>query len=245
MFGLQIQKIDSPAPVSADRSQPLVCLRNVSKAYQTTAGAFLALKNVSADFYPGELVGIIGKSGAGKTTLLNMITAVDHLTSGEVTVGGVNVHTLSENQIAVWRGRTIGVIYQSFQLMPTLSLLNNVLLPIDLCGHYQGRQSRQRALALLEQVGLGEHTYKLPSAISGGQQQRVAIARALANDPPIVVADEPTGRLDSATAEVIFEMFDRLVQQGKLVIMVSHDPTLARRVSRVLRIVDGAIADEH
>jgi putative ABC transport system ATP-binding protein len=173
-----------------------------------------------------------------------MITGVSHLTGGEVWVNGTAVHTLSENELALWRGCNVGVIYQSFHLMPTLSLLDNVLLPMDFSNNYQRTRSRARAMELLRQVELEEHALKLPSAISGGQQQRVAIARALANDPPVLVADEPTGRLDSATAEVIFTIFDRLVVEGKTILMVTHDRSVAQRVDRVLRLEDGRIAQE-
>jgi putative ABC transport system ATP-binding protein len=224
--------------------EPLVKLREVVKTYPTATGDFLALKEITADFHPGEFVAIIGKSGAGKSTLVNMMTGVDHLTSGEVWVGDTPVHELDENEMALWRGRNVGVVYQSFELLPTLSLLDNVMLPMDFCGLYQGRQSLKRAEALLTQVGLAEHMHKPPTRVSGGQQQRVAIARALANDPPIIVADEPTGNLDTATAEDVFRLFENLVVQGKTVILVTHDNSLATRVTRVLRIADGEIVGE-
>jgi putative ABC transport system ATP-binding protein len=222
-------------------SQPLLKLRGVIKIYPTVTGGFQALKGIDLDVYAGEFVAIIGKSGAGKSTLVNMITGVDRLSAGEVWAGDVPVHQLNENQLARWRGRNVGIIYQSFYLMPTLSLLDNVILPMDMSGAYRGRKSMDRALELLRQVGLEEHAYKLPSAISGGQQQRVAIARALANDAALIVADEPTGRLDSLTAETIYEIFSGLVQAGKTIIMVTHDESLARRVSRCLYVADGEI----
>jgi putative ABC transport system ATP-binding protein len=171
-----------------------------------------------------------------------MISGIDGVSEGCVEVGEVKIHDLDENALALWRGKNLGVIYQSFQLMPTLSLLDNVLLPMDFCGIYRGRASEERALQLLEEVGLGEHVMKLPSAISGGQQQRVAIARALANDPPILVADEPTGRLDSVTADQVFQVFEDLVQHGKTIVMVTHDHSLAQCMSRVVELVDGQIA---
>jgi len=216
----------------------------VAKSYPTAASDLLALKRITADFHPGEFVGIFGKSGAGKSTLVNMMTGADHLTSGEVGVGNTPVHELDENEVALWRGLNVGVVYQSFELLPTLSLLDNVMLPMDFCGLYKGRQSLERAEALLAQVGLAEHRHKPPTRISGGQQQRVAIARALANDPPIIIADEPTGNLDTATAEDIFRLFEGLVLQGKTVILVTHDNSLAKRVTRVLRIADGEIVSE-
>jgi putative ABC transport system ATP-binding protein len=221
--------------------EPLIQVRDLVKVYKSSAGDFPALKRISLDVYPGEFLGILGKSGAGKTTLVNMITGVDHLTSGEVWVNDTPVHQMDENELALWRGRNLGIVYQSFHLMPSLTLLDNVMLPMDLSGTYQRRSSQARALDLLRQVELEDHAFKLPSAISGGQQQRVAIARALANDPPILIADEPTGRLDSSTAETIFHIFLDLVAQGKTILMVTHDNSLARRVSRTLRIADGVI----
>lgn len=223
------------------QEEPLIRVRNLVKVYESSAGDFPALKRINLDVFPGEFLGIMGKSGAGKTTLVNMITGVDHLTSGEVWVNSAPIHQLDENRLALWRGRNLGIIYQSFHLMPSLTLLDNVMLPMDLSGTYQKRTSRAHALDLLRQVELEEHAFKPPSAISGGQQQRVAIARALANDPPILIADEPTGRLDSSTAETIFNIFLNLVAQGKTILMVTHDNSLAHRVSRTLHIADGEI----
>ena len=219
----------------------IIHMVNVKKEYQTANNAFMALKGIDLDVHPGEFLGIIGKSGAGKTTLINMLTGVDHLTSGEVWVDGIPIHQLNENQLALWRGLKIGIIYQSFYLMPTLTLLQNVVLPMDFCGLYQGQASFTRALSLLRQVEMEENAYKLPAQVSGGQSQRAAIARALANDPAIIVADEPTGRLDSQTAETIFRVFSALVDQGKTIIMVTHDQSLARRMSRVIHILDGEL----
>ena len=224
----------------------LIELRDVMKVYSTAAGEFDALKGVSMQIGAGEFVGIVGKSGAGKSTLLNMITGVDQLTSGEVIVNSngssVSIHKLSEDEIALWRGQTLGVIFQSFQLLPMLTLVENITLPMDLCGNFHPRQSRARALELLRLVEIEEHANKLPAYISGGQQQRVAIARALANDPPVLIADEPTGSLDSVTADHIFEVFEHLVtKQGKTIVMVTHDQSLASRFSRTLRIQDGEL----
>ena len=227
-----------------DTNQPLIQLENVSKVYQTGGTALEALKGIQMSVYPGEFLGIIGKSGAGKTTLINMIAGLDTLTAGQVVVAGVEVHQQNESKLALWRGNTIGVIYQSFQLLPGLSLVDNVMLPMDFCGRFQRRASYQRALELLDMVELKEHAAKLPSAISGGQQQRVAIARALANDPPIIVADEPTGRLDSVTAERIFVVFEALMRQGKTIVMVTHDTTLSARTSRTIHIEDGRIVSD-
>ncbi|NOY99540.1 MAG: ABC transporter ATP-binding protein [Chloroflexi bacterium] len=238
----------SPAPPPSSSNPPLIELREAVKTYVSAAGSFTALKGVSLTVQAGEFLGILGKSGAGKSTLLNMITGVDHLTSGEVIVQtngrAVSVHELDENDLALWRGRTLGVIFQSFQLLPMLTLVQNVMLPMDLCGLYRPRESRQRALELLEMVELEDHAYKLPTFISGGQQQRVAIARALANDPPVIVADEPTGSLDSVTADNIFDLFERLVETGKTILMVTHDHGLMPRFSRYLRIADGELVTE-
>ena len=227
----------------------LIELRNVVKVYSTAAGEFNALRGINMQVGAGEFVGIVGKSGAGKSTLLNMITGVDHLTSGEVVLrtngDSVLIHNLGEDEIAQWRGKNLGIVYQSFQLLPMLTLVENITLPMDLCGLFKPRQSRERAMELLRLVELEEHANKLPAFISGGQQQRVAIARALANDPPILVADEPTGSLDSMTADHIFDVFEHLVtEQNKTIIMVTHDNSLAPRFSRHLTIVDGEIANE-
>ena len=222
-------------------TEAIIRMKDVKKVYQVSNNEFLALKGINLEVYPGELLGIIGKSGAGKTTLINMLTGVDHLSSGEVWVDGTPIHQLNEDQLALWRGRKLGIIYQSFYLMPSLSIIKNVLLPMDFCGLYQGRKSVERALNLLRQVEMEENAYKLPAQVSGGQNQRAAIARALANDPAILVADEPTGRLDSLTAETIFHFFMDLVAQGKTIIMVTHDQGLAQRMSRVIQIADGEL----
>ncbi len=227
--------------------QPLIEMRKVVKVYSSEAGDFTALRGVDLTVQRGEFLGIVGKSGAGKSTLLNMLTGVDDATSGEVIVRAgkeVSVHTLDEDALALWRGETMGVIYQSFQLLPMLSLLENVMLPMDLCGRYHPRKSREKALELLRLVEIEEHAHKLPAFISGGQQQRVAIARALANDPAILVADEPTGSLDSVTADHIFDVFEKLVANGMTIIMVTHDLGLAPRFTRTLVIADGEIQPE-
>ncbi|HLF74788.1 MAG TPA: ABC transporter ATP-binding protein [Anaerolineales bacterium] len=230
--------------------QPLIEMRDVVKVYSTAAGDFSALKSITMQVGAGEFVGIIGKSGAGKSTLLNMLTGVDHLTSGEVVVNSngspISIHKMSEDEIALWRGQTLGVVFQSFQLLSMLTLVENITLPMDLCGRFSPRESRERALELLRLVEIEEHADKLPAFISGGQQQRVAIARALANDPPILVADEPTGSLDSVTADHIFEVFEHLVtDQGKTIVMVTHDQSLAPRFTRTLGIVDGELVNAY
>jgi putative ABC transport system ATP-binding protein len=219
-------------------------LRDLTKIYASAAGAFTALRAVNLRVDRGEFVAVTGKSGSGKSTLINMITGIDRPTSGAVLIGDTAVHRLNEGQMAVWRGRTVGVIFQFFQLLPTLTALENVMLPMDFAHLFTPRERRRRAHNLLAQVDMADHAHKLPAAISGGQQQRVAIARALATDPPIVVADEPTGNLDSKMADAVFQLFETLVMEGKTVLMVTHDQDLARRVPRAIVMVDGEIVDE-
>ena len=225
-------------------SAPLIDLTSVTKAYQTDAGLFMALKGIHLHINAGEFVAIIGKSGSGKTTLINMITGLDRPTGGEILVGGEKVEKLGENRLAIWRGRTIGVVFQFFQLLPTLTALENVMLPMDFCATPAFNDRRDRALELLRLMEIEEQANKLPAKLSGGQQQRVAIARALATDPPILAADEPTGNLDSKTAAAVFALFERLTSLGKTILMVTHDPDLARRAGRQLHIVDGVIVDD-
>jgi ABC-type lipoprotein export system ATPase subunit len=223
----------------------MVDLRAVQKYYTSAAGDYHALKGIDLQINPGEFVSIIGKSGSGKSTLLNMISGIDRPTSGEVWVNGTPVHELNENQMAIWRGGNLGILFQFFQLLPALTLLQNVILPMDLASKYSPRERRKRAEHLLELVGLTEHQNKLPSMISGGQQQRAALARALANDPPLIVADEPTGNLDSKTAEAVFALLNDLVREGKTVIIVTHDSGLAKRSHRTALIADGEIVNEY
>lgn len=238
------QTLVSPERTASASDASLIRLDDVVKVYETAAGGFMALKGITAAFHRGEFVTIVGKSGAGKSTLVNMITGVDRTTSGEVWVDGTPVHKLNQSDCALWRGRNIGIVYQTFELLPQLSLLDNVLLPMDVAGTYRGRKSLDRAKALLSQVGLEAHMYKPPTRVSGGQKQRVAIARALANDPPILVADEPTGNLDSATADEIYALFAEQVSRGKTILLVTHDASLAARATRSLTIADGQLVDE-
>jgi putative ABC transport system ATP-binding protein len=233
-------------PGNGNGQQPehLIDLRNVVKAYKTDAGDFLALKGINLTIDSGEFIGIVGKSGSGKSTLINMITGIDRPTSGEVHIAGTAIHNLDEGEMAKWRGRNQGVIFQFFQLLPTLTVVENVMLPMDFCNMYHPSERQERAMHLLELVDVATQAHKLPTAISGGQQQRVAIARALANDPPMVMADEPTGNLDSRTAGQVFELFQRLVDEGKTFLMVTHDDDLAKRVSRTIVIADGEILNE-
>ena len=223
----------------------MIDLRDVHKYYKTAIGDYHALKSIDLQINPGEFVSIIGKSGSGKSTLLNMITGIDRPTSGEVFVNGQAVHSLNENRMARWRGKNLGIVFQFFQLLPTISVIENIMLPMDFCRTYPMREREKRALDLLEMVELRDHAYKLPTALSGGQQQRVAIARALANDPPVIIADEPTGNLDSKTAESVFAMFNQLVAQGKTIIIVTHDSGLAKQTHRTALIADGEIVNEY
>jgi len=225
-------------------AEPLMRLTDVVKVYDTGEVPFTALRGINLDVDAGEFVGLIGKSGSGKTTLINMITGIDHPTSGAVYVDGAPVHELGENKLAIWRGKTIGVVFQFFQLLPTLTVIENIMLPMDFCGMYRPDERPEVAMRLLEQVEMADQAHKLPAALSGGQQQRVAVARALANDPPIIAADEPTGNLDSKTADAVFELFESLVAAGKTIVMVTHDNDLASRVTRALHVADGEIVED-
>lgn len=219
----------------------IIEVQDVVKSFKVGDGEVTILKGISFDVKPGEFVSIVGPSGNGKSTLLNMITGIDRPSAGGVVVTGREVHRMSENQLASWRGENVGIIFQFFQMLPALSLLQNVILPMDFANKYSPRERRERALHLLDTVGLADQAEKLPSMVSGGQQQRAAIARALANDPPLLVADEPTGNLDSRTALDVFDLFSQLVEQGKTMIMVTHDKELAKRVPRVVEITNGKI----
>ena len=236
-------KTDADADTAGNRS--MIDIRGVNKFYKTAVGDYHALSDVDLQIGAGEFVSIIGKSGSGKTTLLNMITGIDRPTNGEVWVNGTGVHGLNENRMARWRGRNLGVVFQFFQLLPMISVIENVMLPMDFCRTYPLGERRKRAMDLLELVELADHAHKLPTALSGGQQQRVAIARALANDPPVVIADEPTGNLDSKTAESVFELFNNLVAKGKTIIIVTHDSAMAKRTHRTALIADGEIVNEY
>ena len=223
----------------------LIELDDVVKRYETPAGSVEALRGVSLSVGGGEFVAVIGKSGSGKSTLANMITGIDHPTSGRVVIDGTSVHELSEGATAQWRGRTVGVVFQFFQLLPTLSLLDNVVLPMEFCRLWTPRERRERAHELLTRVGLGQRAGKQPAAVSGGEQQRAAIARALATDPPLLVADEPTGNLDTANAEAVFDLFEELVAGGKTILMVTHDNDLAARATRTVVVADGSVINEY
>ncbi|MBW7881935.1 MAG: ABC transporter ATP-binding protein [Caldilineaceae bacterium] len=222
----------------------MIDLRGIKKVYETDAGPFLALNGIDLRVAAGEFVAVVGKSGSGKSTLINMFTGIDHPTEGEVIVANTPIRHLDEGKMAEWRGRHMGIIFQFFQLLPTLTTLENVMIPMDLAGLYSMQERYDRAMHLLDQMGIAGDAHKFPATLSAGQQQRAAIARALANDPPILVADEPTGNLDSRTATAVFELFASLVDDGKTILMVTHDNELANRVPRTVTIADGVIVDE-
>lgn len=224
--------------------EPFIKIRGISKVFKSGAGEFTALDDIYLDFYLGEFVCIVGKSGSGKSTLANMITGIDHPTRGEIIVDGQMTNRLNESEMSTWRGNNLGIVFQFYQLLPMLTLLENVILPMDFCDHYDVDEREARAMELLKLVGLQDFAHKLPAMTSGGQQQTAAIARALANDPPILIADEPTGNLDSRTAESVFELFCQLVEKGKTIIMVTHDPALAERSNRVVKLHDGKVVQE-
>mgnify|MGYP000549757712 CR=1 FL=1 len=223
---------------------PLIRLVQVVKTFQSGAGVFHALRGVNLEIAQAQFVSIMGKSGSGKSTLINMLTGIDRPTSGEIYIADTAVHRLNDSDVARWRGETVGVVFQFFQLLPTLSLLENVRLPMDFCNLFPRAERSERAMALLELVGLADEAHKKPAQLSGGQQQCAAIARALANDPPIIATDEPTGNLDSATANQVIGLFEKLVEQGKTVIMVTHDAELAQRAVRRIQIADGQIISD-
>ena len=226
---------------TTDAPRPLIDLRSVVKTYNSLAGSVTALQGINLQVYRGEFLVVMGKSGSGKTTLINIVTGLDRSTSGEVWVDASPLHRFSAEKAARLRGKTMGVVFQSFELLPTLTVLQNVMLPMDFAKRYSVREQRQRAIQLLEQVDIGDHARKYPTALSGGQQQRLAIARAMANDPAILVADEPTGSLDSGTATAVIDLFAELARQGRTIFLVTHDKDVAKRGSRIVTLADGEI----
>jgi len=220
---------------------PVIALRNVRKTYPTAAGEFTALDGINLTIDRGEFVVIAGASGSGKSTLLGLLAGIDRPTQGEVVVGGAAVHTMSERTMSSWRGKSIGIVFQFFQLLPTLTALENVMLPMDFCNQWPKAERRSRALALLERLGVADQAHKLPSTLSGGQQQRVAVARAMANAPAVLLADEPTGNLDSRTSAALLELLGALVREGQTLVMVSHEPRAIAVASRTVLLADGRI----
>lgn len=227
-----------------EAGRALIELHGVRKVFKTITGEVEVLKGIHVDLQQGQFVSVVGRSGSGKSTLANMITGIDHPSGGTVRVAGTLLNQMPESRMAVWRGRNLGIVFQFFQLLPMLTLLENVMLPMDLANLYAPAERETRALRLLARVGLEAFAHKLPGAVSGGQQQSVAIARALANDPPVLIADEPTGNLDSRSAENVMQLFEELVGQHKTILMVTHDPVLARRTTRSLIISDGELVPE-
>ena len=222
----------------------VIQVSDVVKAYPLGAGEFVAINHLSLDIAQGEFVAVVGRSGSGKTTLLNLLAGIDRPTSGTVGVAGADLGSLSESGLAAWRGRNVGLVFQFFQLLPTLTVIENVLLPMDFARTIPVRQRRDRAHDLLERVGVGDQADKLPATLSGGQQQRAAIARALANDPPILLADEPTGNLDSATADAVLELFADLHADGRTIVVVTHERDIRAIVGREVTLVDGRVVND-
>ncbi|OGR40598.1 MAG: ABC transporter ATP-binding protein [Desulfovibrionales bacterium GWA2_65_9] len=225
-------------------SPSLLCLRHVSKSYDTPTGQFLALTDIDLDLRAGDFLAIVGKSGSGKSTLVNVMTGIDTPTRGSVAAVGKNIEKFGEDRLATWRGRNVGVVFQFFQLLPTLTVVENIMLPMDFCHFLPTSKRRGRAMELLEKLSIGRYADNLPADLSGGQQQRAAIARALANDPPIIVADEPTGNLDSRTSDEVIELFAGLAVEGKAVAMVTHERDLSRHFTRVVELSDGRILSQ-
>ena len=241
-YPLQQTKIKSQG--SQERDDYIIDLRQVVKTYETPSGPFTALHDINLAIKPGQFVAVVGKSGSGKTTLLNLLTGIDRPTNGTISVDGTRVDSLSESQLAEWRGRTIGLVFQFFQLLPTLTIAENVMLPMDFVEIIPVAKRRLKALELLERVGIVDQADKLPVTLSGGQQQRAAIARALANDPPILMADEPTGNLDEATRTSVLELFAKLNAEGRTIIVVTHERDISRYTDRQVTLVDGRVSED-
>ena len=224
------------------RDRPLIELRNVTRTYPTAGGSFTALADVTLTIDAGEFVVVVGQSGSGKSTLLGMLSGIDRPTAGEVFVAGTALHSMPERAMSAWRGRAVGIVFQFFQLLPTLTAAENVMLPMDFCDTWPSRERRDRALTLLDRLGVADQADKLPATMSGGQQQRVAVARALANAPQVLLADEPTGNLDSRTSDGLLALLADLVCDGQTVVMVTHEPSARQFASRTIALADGRVA---
>lgn len=244
MYTSPLQKMKTRSSGPQPRDNYIIDLHQVVKTYETPSGPFTALREISLRIQPGEFVAVVGKSGSGKTTLLNVLAGIDRPTNGTISVDGTRVESLSESQLAEWRGRTIGLVFQFFQLLPTLTIAENVMLPMDFVEVIPAAKRQPKALELLDRVGIVDQADKLPAALSGGQQQRAAIARALANDPPILMADEPTGNLDEATRTSVLELFAKLNAEGRTVVMVTHERDVSRYTDRQVTLVDGRVAGD-
>lgn len=222
-------------------AEPLIVLRGVTKSYPSAAGAFTALADVDLTINRGEFAVVVGESGSGKSTLLGLLAGIDRPTRGEVVIGGTSVNALSERAISSWRGRAVGIVFQFFQLLPTLTVVENVMLPMDFCDMWEARERRERALTLLDRLGVADQADKFPTTLSGGQQQRVAVSRAMANAPAVLLADEPTGNLDSRTSQAMLELLASLVEEGQTLVMVTHEHAAQRFASRTVTLADGRI----
>jgi putative ABC transport system ATP-binding protein len=245
MFGINFLHNPTQTAYEKISSEYAIDLEDVEKEFETPAGKFKALKGITLQVKPGNFVSVIGKSGSGKSTLINMLTGIDRPTAGKAYVGGAAIHKMNEEQIAIWRGITIGVVFQFFQLLPTLSAVENVMLAMDYANIIPRKERPDRAMQVLEEMGMAQYAHSMPGALSGGQQQVIAIARALANDPPIITADEPTGNLDVRTADSVFDLFKKLADNGKTIMMVTHDNELASRAGRTVVISDGRVIDDY
>jgi putative ABC transport system ATP-binding protein len=231
--------------VRSMNTEPLIALRHVRKTYRSPAGDFAALDGIDMTAQRGEFVAIAGRSGSGKSTQLNLLAGIDRPSAGDIVVDGKSLARLDEGALAGWRGKSVGIVFQFFQLLPTLTAAENVMLPMDFAGKWDPRDRRGRAIALLDRLGLADHADKLPAALSGGQQQRVAVARALANEPPLVLADEPTGNLDSQSSRELLDLLTGLVSEGRTVVMATHEPSAMEHATRVVTLADGRIVDGH
>ena len=232
-----------PPPIAVATDGALISVRAVDKRYETHSGTFTALHQITLEIGRGEFVGVVGQSGSGKSTLLNLLSGIDRVTAGEVFVNGVAVHAMRERELARWRGQSVGIVFQFFQLLPTLTAIENVMLPMDLCARWPARERAERGRVLLERLGVADQAHKLPATLSGGQQQRVAIARALANEPAVLLADEPTGNLDSRNAAMILDLFATLANEGQTIIAATHDAGVHRVCTRTVALADGRLAE--
>ncbi len=222
-------------------AEPFVQVKRLVKTFDTPAGPLNVLRGIDLDIHQGDFIALVGPSGSGKTTFLNMVTGIDAPTGGDVQVDGVDVVRTPQRQLTRWRGRNVGIVFQFFQLLPTLTVLQNVKMPMDFCGVYEPQERKDRAMDLLDRLGIADQAYKTPDMLSGGQQQRVAIARALANDPPLIIGDEPTGNLDRMSAANVFSIFHEMREQGRTVLVVTHDRELVHDVPQIMVLTDGLI----